>query len=84
MAFHDKIPYFGGGYLGVDVFFVLSGFLITSLLLAEYSDTGTISFRNFYMRRALRLLPALFLVLSSVLFFSAIFGNLRSNAVDVA
>ncbi len=48
-----------GGYLGVDLFFVLSGFLITTLLLEEHADRGFISVRDFYRRRALRLLPAL-------------------------
>src|SRR5437762_1861238 len=52
----------GGGF-GVDIFFVLSGFLITVLLLEEWDKTGRISLKGFYMRRALRLLPALFLVL---------------------
>jgi peptidoglycan/LPS O-acetylase OafA/YrhL len=47
------------GYLGVDIFFALSGFLITSLLVEEYAATGTIALRLFYARRALRLLPAL-------------------------
>lgn len=56
--------FFPFGSLGVDIFFVLSGFLITSLLLEEYSNTGTISLRSFYLRRALRLLPALFLLLT--------------------
>src|SRR3954470_7390267 len=48
-----------GGYLGVDLFFVLSGFLITSLLLMEWGNYGAISLRSFWSRRARRLLPAL-------------------------
>ena len=52
-----------GGFLGVDMFFTLSGFLITSLLLHEQAATGTICFRNFFARRALRLLPALLVFL---------------------
>jgi peptidoglycan/LPS O-acetylase OafA/YrhL len=54
-----------GGYLGVDVFFVLSGFLITSLLIGEWDKRDGVSFRNFYLRRALRLLPALACVLAA-------------------
>jgi peptidoglycan/LPS O-acetylase OafA/YrhL len=52
-----------GGWVGVDVFFVLSGHLITSLLVAEHASTGRISVSRFYLRRALRLLPALALAL---------------------
>jgi peptidoglycan/LPS O-acetylase OafA/YrhL len=52
-----------GGPLGVDLFFVLSGFLITTLLFEELADTGSISLRRFYARRARRLLPALALLL---------------------
>jgi peptidoglycan/LPS O-acetylase OafA/YrhL len=47
-----------GGYLGVDLFFVLSGFLITSLIIEEHANTGSVNLARFYMRRALRLLPA--------------------------
>src|SRR5262245_51790762 len=57
MIYHSGLG--RGGYLGVDVFFALSGFLITTLLCDEYAATGTIAFRKFYARRALRLLPAL-------------------------
>jgi peptidoglycan/LPS O-acetylase OafA/YrhL len=52
-----------GGYVGVDVFFVISGFLITTLLVKELSRRGTISLTGFYARRATRLLPASTLVL---------------------
>ena len=55
-----------GGFLGVDVFFVLSGYLITSLLIVEVQQTGRISIKNFYIRRARRLLPALFALLLAV------------------
>jgi peptidoglycan/LPS O-acetylase OafA/YrhL len=61
-----------GGYLGVDVFFVLSGFLITSLLLREWDGRGRISFRDFYARRVLRLFPAL----SCLLVASVVFAGL--------
>lgn len=70
---HFGVPFIHRGGLGVDIFFTLSGFLITSVLLNEYSRTGDISFRNFYMRRLLRLLPALLFLLlvysALVLFF---------------
>lgn len=56
-------PVLSGGFLGVDLFFALSGYLITSILLGEFGKTGTISLRSFYYRRALRLLPALLVLL---------------------
>ncbi len=59
MALHASYGFVKGGFLGVDLFFVLSGFLITSLLVNEAEQFGGISFRLFYMRRLLRLYPAL-------------------------
>ena len=59
VATHSHIPKVHGGGFGVDAFFALSGFLITSLLLQEFARAGTIDRRAFYVRRALRLLPAL-------------------------
>lgn len=59
-----------GGSIGVDIFFVLSGFLITCLLLEEWAGTGTVNLRHFYLRRCLRLVPALILLLIILLLFS--------------
>ncbi|MFE5598389.1 acyltransferase family protein [Streptomyces coelicoflavus] len=64
---HAGVPLVGGGYIGVDVFFVISGFLITSLLLRELATSGRVSLRSFYARRALRLLPASSLVIAVTL-----------------
>ncbi|MFI7602094.1 acyltransferase family protein [Actinoplanes sp. NPDC049681] len=66
LMFHGGVAAVGGGFLGVDAFFVLSGFLITSLLLAEHRDSGRIDLPAFWARRARRLLPALLLVLGTV------------------
>ncbi len=63
MLFHADAPFLKGGFLGVDLFFVLSGFLITSLLVAEFDAHGTITLKDFYIRRILRLIPALMLLL---------------------
>ena len=57
VAFHASVPGLSGGFVGVDVFFVISGFLITGLMLTEAADTGRISLREFYARRARRILP---------------------------
>jgi peptidoglycan/LPS O-acetylase OafA/YrhL len=66
MAFHFGVPWFQGGFLGVDAFFVLSGFLITSLLLTERARTGRIHLGAFWGRRARRLLPALLIMVLAV------------------
>jgi peptidoglycan/LPS O-acetylase OafA/YrhL len=63
MLFHLHGKLFKGGYVGVDLFFVLSGFLITALLVQEWERHAAISLGRFYVRRALRLLPALYVVL---------------------
>jgi peptidoglycan/LPS O-acetylase OafA/YrhL len=64
IGFHAGIPGFGGGYVGVDVFFVISGYLITLLLIAPSSLTPGQRLREFYLRRARRILPALLVVLA--------------------
>ena len=62
ILFHAGLPYFSGGFVGVDVFFVISGYLITSILVRDIR-VGTFSLTDFYERRARRILPALFLVM---------------------
>jgi len=64
IAFHTGLNSVPGGYYGVDAFFVLSGFLITSLLVKEWGSTGTVRLRRFWAGRARRLLPALFLLVT--------------------
>jgi len=63
MLFHARLPWMPGGYLGVEVFFGISGFLITMLLLREWEQAGRIDFRRFWMRRLKRLYPALLMLL---------------------
>lgn len=63
VAAHAGVPWLAGGFVGVDVFFVLSGFLITGLLLRELADRGSVSFGEFYVRRLRRLLPGLLTML---------------------
>ena len=71
ILFHAGNTYATAGFIGVDVFLVLSGFLITTLLLRELASTGRVAFGAFWMRRARRLLPALILVLIAVAAFGA-------------
>lgn len=67
VGFHGELSGFSGGFVGVDVFFVLSGYLITGLLHRELTTTGTLAFSRFYARRARRLLPASITVLLATL-----------------
>jgi peptidoglycan/LPS O-acetylase OafA/YrhL len=67
VLFHSGVPGFRGGYIGVDVFFVVSGYLITQLIVAEIRKTSKFSFKNFYARRVRRLLPASGLMVIGVL-----------------
>jgi peptidoglycan/LPS O-acetylase OafA/YrhL len=61
---HFNLTWAGGGWVGVDIFFVLSGFLITTLLVQEWDRAGAINLKNFYVRRVLRLLPAVLVLLA--------------------
>ncbi len=67
ILYHAQVGPLPGGFLGVEIFFVISGYLITSLLLAEWRQRGRIDLAQFWLRRARRLLPALFLLLLVVL-----------------
>jgi peptidoglycan/LPS O-acetylase OafA/YrhL len=73
--YHSRIDWLPGGFLGVDLFFVLSGYLITSLLLVEWEARNRIDLRRFWWRRARRLLPALVVVVLAALVLSAIFAR---------
>lgn len=78
-------PFMPGGFLGVDLFFVLSGFLITTLLLEERADRGRVGLLAFYERRALRLLPALgVLLVSTTVWVAAAGDGLRNHLRGVA
>ncbi len=75
MLYHGGAPVAAGGFLGVDVFFVLSGFLITSLLLGEWIRSLTVKLGQFWARRARRLLPALLVMLVGVAVFVKVFSG---------
>ena len=85
--YHARIDWLPGGFLGVDLFFVLSGYLITSLLLVEWEARNRIDLRRFWLRRARRLLPALVVVVLGALILASIFArqdlaHTRSDAVS--
>ncbi|MGH2889587.1 MAG: acyltransferase family protein, partial [Solirubrobacteraceae bacterium] len=73
VLYHGGVGWASGGFLGVDVFFVLSGFLITSLLLVERDHSGSIELARFWLRRARRLLPAALTLIGVCLLVTAIF-----------
>ena len=75
LLYHSNMPWAQGGFLGVDVFFVLSGYLITTLLLVERDTHGRIDFVAFWKRRGRRLLPALFLMVGAVALFLFVAGS---------
>jgi peptidoglycan/LPS O-acetylase OafA/YrhL len=81
VVFHTEAPFLQGGYLGVDVFFVLSGFLITSLLRRELAERGRIDVLAFYLRRARRLYPALLFMLAGFLAFAALWPGRGWEAI---
>ena len=69
ILYHAKIvildrDWFEGGFIGVDIFFVISGYLLTRIILLELTETNTLSFIKFYERRARRILPMLFVVIA--------------------
>ncbi|GIH12993.1 acyltransferase family protein [Rugosimonospora africana] len=74
LLYHLSLPWVRGGFLGVDLFFVLSGFLITSLLVREYQVRDTIRLGTFWARRVRRLLPAALLVILAVCVWAALTG----------
>ncbi len=85
LVFHAYGTPFSGGFVGVDVFFVISGFLITDILMREHSKTGRVSILGFYARRARRILPASALVVVATVAASYyLLGFLTGNDVAIA
>ena len=88
MTNHGGFAWADGGVISVNVFFVLSGFLITMLLMKEWTRSGTIRLRAFWARRARRLLPALFLLLGAIGLYAVLFaptgtqGSLRADGLS--
>ncbi|CAA9483211.1 MAG: O-antigen acetylase [uncultured Rubrobacteraceae bacterium] len=87
LLYHAGLASVPGGFLGVEVFFVISGYLITALLVAEWRRRGRIDLAAFWMRRARRLLPALYLVVLATLAYAVVFlpgevAGLRGDALS--
>ena len=86
MVYHANPDWLPGGYLGVEVFFVISGYLITLLLISEKERTSTVDMKQFWFRRARRLLPALFTMLIAITIWTSLFdrsalGKLRGDVI---
>lgn len=86
IIYHANKGWLGGGFLGVEVFFVISGYLITTLLVTESANTGRVSLKAFWLRRARRLLPALWTLLIAVTVYISLFerdalGTLRGDVI---
>ena len=86
MVYHANPDWLPGGYLGVEVFFVISGYLITLLLISEKERTSTVDMKHFWIRRARRLLPALFTMIIALTIWTALFerdalGKLRGDVI---
>jgi peptidoglycan/LPS O-acetylase OafA/YrhL len=83
LLYHAEVPLAGGGYVGIEIFFVLSGFLITGLLVAELEGTGALSLRRFYAYRVKRLLPLAAVTLATIAVVSAaLFSPVRNDIVS--
>ena len=65
--YHLKLDFFKNGYLGVDIFFIISGYVITARLYRDYIENGSISISNFFLRRFKRIYPVLFFFLFTIL-----------------
>jgi peptidoglycan/LPS O-acetylase OafA/YrhL len=85
LLYHADLLWIPGGFLGVEVFFVISGYLITALLLAEWHQKGTIDLKDFWLRRARRLLPALYVLLVVTMTYAVVFlpGEVAGLRADV-
>ncbi|MDR3602293.1 MAG: acyltransferase family protein [Desulfosporosinus sp.] len=81
IAYHLNLKGASGGFLGVGLFFVLSGYLITDLLTVQWSVTGRIDLKDFWLRRARRLLPALFVMLTGVVVWVMLFAPARLTSL---
>ena len=84
IIYHVDVNYLPGGFLGVDLFFVLSGYLISSLIIKEYRKTGSLNLYNFYIRRVRRLLPAVYFMITVGLVVMVLFNEvlLRKSHLD--